>query len=75
MTQIFNATFANGVLTPDVVLDVPDNTRVRVVMEVPDKRSREERLAALNEFNRYCEEHPIRFDGPPLTRDELYDRG
>jgi hypothetical protein len=69
MTQIFNATFANGVLTPEVVLDVPDNTVVRVAMDMPDKRSHEERLAALKEFNRFCEEHPIRFDGPPLTRD------
>jgi predicted DNA-binding antitoxin AbrB/MazE fold protein len=46
MTQITDATYANGVLRPDRSLDLRENQRVRVVVEPLDDQQ-QDRAAAL----------------------------
>ena len=71
------ATFENGVLKPDEVLNLPDRAKVRITIEALKSdvqkewdATREERLAALDEFLGMARVHL----GEHLTRDQLHER-
>jgi predicted DNA-binding antitoxin AbrB/MazE fold protein len=71
MSQVFTATFQDGVLKPEQPLDLPPGTRVRVTVET---FAIDERDKALQELDRLCEEFPIHSGEERLTRDQLHER-
>jgi predicted DNA-binding antitoxin AbrB/MazE fold protein len=75
MSQIIHATFEDGVLKPDVPLPYPSPTRVRLIVEPLTAGGGEsEKDAAWDEIERIWDEIDVHSDGPPPSRDDLYDR-
>ena len=71
----FVGTYANGVVTPDSPLPIPENTRVELRPKTfVDDRTPEERRAAVQAFLEYAKKHPIRGPVKRYTREELYER-
>ena len=73
ITQI-QATFANGVLTPDVALPLPEQSRVRLTVEAMEVQSPEKAIAALESIWARLKERPINGDGVKYTREQLHER-
>lgn len=71
MNQIIYATFQDGAFKPELPLQFPNGTRVRVVVE---PATPEEKQQAWEELERLCEEMPINSAGERLTRDQLHER-
>lgn len=71
MNQI-DATWANGQFTPDEVVELPERTRVRLIVEpiVGEGDSRK----AWESLKTWIEQNPIHGLGRRLTRDELHER-
>jgi hypothetical protein len=70
-TQV-EATFANGVLKPDVLLPLAEHARVRLTIEpVSERQSASEAWIA---FRDWIRNNPLHLGGKRFTRDELYDR-
>lgn len=74
MTTTVTATFANGVLTPDVQLPLEEQTRVTLTIAPIEEWSEEKAQAAWEEFKRLLVEQPLHLGGEKFSRDELYDR-
>jgi predicted DNA-binding antitoxin AbrB/MazE fold protein len=73
MTQIFTATFVDGVLKPDEPLALAPGAKFRVTLQPCDEELARKR-AAFAELERYRKEHPINSGGLRLTRDQLHER-
>jgi predicted DNA-binding antitoxin AbrB/MazE fold protein len=77
MNQIIHATFENGVLKPDVPLEFPPRTRVRLNVETltgPESAPATESSDPWNELDRIWDEVEIDFGALRPSRDQLYDR-
>jgi predicted DNA-binding antitoxin AbrB/MazE fold protein len=73
MIQIIIATFEDGVLKPDTMLDLPAGARVRLYMD-SEPASEAMQDDAFTEWERLCDESPIHSIEPHLTRDQLHER-
>jgi predicted DNA-binding antitoxin AbrB/MazE fold protein len=77
MNQIIHATFENGVLKPDVPLEFPPMTRVRLIVETltgPESAPATESSDPWNELDRIWDEVEIDSGAPLPSREQLYDR-
>ena len=77
MNQIIHATFEDGVLKPDIPLEFPPMTRVRLIVEPLTKSepaAPPERSSAWSELDRLWEEVDVDSGGAPPSRDQLHDR-
>jgi hypothetical protein len=80
MAQTFAATFKNGAFVPDEECDLPENTRVQVVIPrtnlIPPKvTDPEERRKILQEVVELMKSNPIPESAPrKFTREELHER-
>ena len=74
MTQVTEAVYAGGVLKPDVPLNLPDQQRVRVIVEPLQGRGQTNRAAALDRLRSGIQQMDFRSRGPLPRRDELHDR-
>lgn len=76
MTTQVMATVVDGELKLDKPLELPDKSRVKVVVEVEEtaEARRERKLRALEELARLRREHPINSGGLYFTRDQLHER-
>ncbi|MGL6072922.1 MAG: hypothetical protein ACRC8S_02050 [Fimbriiglobus sp.] len=73
ITQV-DATFANGVLTPDTPLPLAEQTRVRVTVETREDWTPEKAAAAWSALQARLKRNPIHSGGQRYTRDELHER-
>ena len=71
-TQI-TATVINGTLKLDQPIDLPDDSRVRIVVE-PLADSCQRWATALEALQKLTREHPIGSGGVRYTREELHER-
>ena len=78
MTHSITATFENGVFKPTLPLDLPEQTHVRLTVELLHSaiqkewdEKREERLAALESLWKNIRVHSTE---PHLTREQLHER-
>jgi predicted DNA-binding antitoxin AbrB/MazE fold protein len=74
MTAIIDATFANGVFTPDAPLPLPEQSRVRITVESIQSWTPELTSAAWESIQARLIQHPIHGGGIRFTRDELHER-
>jgi hypothetical protein len=86
MIQVVTATFAGGILKSDQPLNLPPDSRVRLIVEPlvdPSEAQRQkverwwnspERQAAWDEFEQALDELTINSGEVRPTRDQLYDR-
>ena len=65
-------TVENGALTLDAALPFPNHTRVKITVETVGSAA--DRLAAWERMMARLDERPVRGDGKPFNREELYDR-
>lgn len=72
MTTEMTATVENGILRPDAALPFPDQTRVKLIIQLVE--SENHAWVAWKAFLARIDEHPIIGDGKPFNRDELYER-
>lgn len=72
MTTEITATVENGILRPDVALPFPDQTRVKLIIQLVE--SENQTWVAWKAFLAKIDENPIIGDGMPFNRDELYER-
>lgn len=80
MTQVITATYKNGAFVPDEECDLPENARVRVLVEndaviPPTITGEAEKQAVLDRMQERRRNNPIPPNAPKFTRDELHDRG
>jgi predicted DNA-binding antitoxin AbrB/MazE fold protein len=73
MSHTIHATFEDGVFKPDTPLQLPSNTRVRLLIE-PLIDGNPELVAAWRDLEQLWEEIEIDSGSPPPTREELHDR-
>jgi predicted DNA-binding antitoxin AbrB/MazE fold protein len=71
VTQTIVATFEDGVLKPAELLNLPEHSKVRITIELPDEweARKEQRLAALEALWKITRPH-----SEHLTRDQLHER-
>jgi hypothetical protein len=76
MTLIVNATITDGLLVPDVPLNLPAQSRVRLVVEPIHEAKGEETSPhnPLAELEKLCRDYPIHSGGERLTREQLHER-
>lgn len=80
MIQRVPATFKNGAFVPDEACDLPENTRVEVIVPEESRlpsngRDEAERKAILQEVVKMIESNPIPVSAPAkFTREELHER-
>jgi predicted DNA-binding antitoxin AbrB/MazE fold protein len=76
MSKVINATFIDGVFKPDEPLNIPPQTRVRLLIVDPgiEEYSAKEVQEAWDELEQLCQEAPIHSDGVRPTRDQLHER-
>lgn len=76
MTTQVMATVVDGELKLDKPLELPDKSRVEVVVEVEEtvEACRERKRRALEELARLRREQPINSGGLYFTRDQLHER-
>lgn len=74
MDQMTEAIYANGVLMPVAPLDLHEQQRVRVYVQVIEEPSEERRRAALARIVQDARESKLRLTGPLPSRDELHER-
>ncbi len=67
------ATVMDGGLALDHRLDLPDQSRVRVVIE-PLEVWKARFSAGLDSWKKFCEQRPIHSGGRRYTRNELHER-
>ncbi len=68
------AIYRNGVLNPTTQLDLPDEQRVRITIELIVQRHPEERRADLEQLLERMRNSGFRSNGSLPTRDELNER-
>jgi hypothetical protein len=78
MRTEITATMINGVPTPDVPLPIPDQTKVRLIVEtiepIEQLEPKPDPIAAWNAIEARLKLRPIYGDGKKYTRDELHER-
>ena len=76
MTTQVMATVVDGALKLDAPLELPNASRVRLVVEVEESADagRERRRRGVEAIEKLIREQPINSGGLRFTRDELYDR-
>jgi predicted DNA-binding antitoxin AbrB/MazE fold protein len=74
MSHIIAATFDNGVFTPDKRLDLPPQTRVRLIVEPLDPTELTRRAQAWDALQRLWENTTINSHGQRMTREQLHER-
>lgn len=76
MTTQVMATVVDGALKLDSPLELPNETRVKLVVEVEltDEERHERGRQSFGSLQKFICEHPINSGGLRFTRDELYDR-
>jgi hypothetical protein len=72
MATHVEATFSNGVLTPD--RPFAEQTRVRLEITPVEESTREKALAALKAIEERLQKRPVHGGGVRYTRDELHER-
>jgi predicted DNA-binding antitoxin AbrB/MazE fold protein len=73
MSQVITATYADGMLKPDVQPNLAPGMRVRLIVE-PLEYAPEAIQQAWEELERLCAEFPLDSGGMRLTRDQLHER-
>jgi predicted DNA-binding antitoxin AbrB/MazE fold protein len=73
MSQVITATYTDGILKPDVPLNLSPGMRVRLIVE-PLASSPELVQGAWEELEQLCNESPVDSGGLRLTRDQLQER-
>lgn len=74
MTTQVTATVVAGMLKPDQVLPLADQTRVRLTIEPIEEWTPEKGRAAWEAIVARLKERPIHGGGVRYTRDELHER-
>ena len=76
MTTQVMATVVDGELKLDKPLELPNASRVKVVVEVEEsvEARRERRQRAFEKLLKLIDEHPIYSGGLHFTRDQLHER-
>lgn len=74
MIRVIEAIYSNGVLRPVHALELPDQQRVRLTIELVDGGSDVDREAALKQLVERLEKSTFCYGGPLPTRDELHER-
>jgi predicted DNA-binding antitoxin AbrB/MazE fold protein len=74
MAQIIEATYSEGMLRPDVPLDLHESQRVRLTIETLSPLDRQKRLEAIARLKEGIRSMNFRSSGPLPSRDELHDR-
>jgi predicted DNA-binding antitoxin AbrB/MazE fold protein len=77
MNQIVHATFEDGVLKPDVPLEFPPMTRVRLTVEpltTLGPAMTPEQSSAWTELDQLWDDVDVDSAAPRPNRDQLYDR-
>ena len=74
MTQITEAVYVQGVLKPVRELDLPDQQRVRIIVEPISGSMAANRDEALARLRAGTEQMNFHLQGSPPSRDELHDR-
>jgi hypothetical protein len=74
MSTHVTATFVNGMLKPDEVLPLADQSRVRLTIEPIEDWSPARAIAAWEALKARLRERPIHGGGKRFTRDELHER-
>ncbi len=74
MTTQVTATVIGGMLKPDEVLPLADQSRVRLTIEPIEVWSPESARAAWESLKARLRERPIHGGGKRFTRDELHER-
>jgi hypothetical protein len=69
MSVTTTGVLVDGVVKLDEAIDMPNNSRVRVVVEAVDEQRRDQQAALESLLSRSFDSGGIRF-----SRDELYDR-
>lgn len=72
MSVAIEAIFDDGVFKPVSPLDLPPNTRVRLVIESSENAKELDQVLA--ELDRLCQEFPVNSGGDRLTREQLHER-
>ena len=72
MKAELTATFVGGLLKPDKVLSLPDQTRVKLTIETLDPKT--EATAAWNALKARMLQRPIHGGERRFTREELHER-
>ncbi|MGH7202591.1 MAG: hypothetical protein ACREJB_18435 [Planctomycetaceae bacterium] len=67
------ATLIDDMLKLDHPIELPNHSRVRVIVE-PVSETNVSWKSAMEAFKRLCEEHPIHSGGLRYTREELHER-
>jgi predicted DNA-binding antitoxin AbrB/MazE fold protein len=73
MSQMITATYRDGMLKPDVPLNLSPGMRVRLVVE-PLEHLPEAVQEAWEELEQLCAEFPVDSGGIRMTRDQLHER-
>jgi hypothetical protein len=71
--MVITGTIQQGQLHLDQPVDLPDNCREQVTIEVLPAAQRSF-MEAFEEFVRYANDHPIDSGGLRYTRDQLHER-
>ena len=74
MTQVTEAIYAEGVLRPVQALDLPEQQRVRIILEPINGPVVGDRTKAMARLRAGIERMSFRLQGPLPSRDELHDR-
>jgi hypothetical protein len=75
MTTTVTATVIGGMLQPDESLHLPDQTRVRLIVEpISDRLPKTTAQQAWEAIKARLRERPIHAAGLHYTRDELHER-
>jgi predicted DNA-binding antitoxin AbrB/MazE fold protein len=74
MTKVVEAIYAEGMLRPVAALDLPEQQRVRLIVQTIDGTTGFERQAAVARLKAGIQAMNFRLSGALPTRDELHDR-
>jgi predicted DNA-binding antitoxin AbrB/MazE fold protein len=72
MNQLISAVYENGVLLPDQPLDLPNGTRMRILLEPLESSDDLDR--AWEEWDQLCDEVRLDASATRLTREQLHER-
>ncbi len=74
MTKVIEAIYSNGLLRPVETLDLPEEQRVRLIVQVIPHNKRRARREAFKRLRERIARSRFSYGGPLPTRDELHER-
>ena len=74
MTKVIDAIYTKGVLKPVQALELAEQQRVRLTIELLETCSEQERQAALERLIEGLKRSKLRLEGALPARDELHER-